>query len=135
MRRLSLITLASLSLAGCVGQQEVAVTEPTMSGKERYEALCASCHGVTGRGDGPAANGLTRRPADLTALAARNGGTFPIIAVMSRIDGYTSETGTMPEFGRSLDGPLVPFETEPGVFTPTPPELIALAEYVETLQR
>jgi mono/diheme cytochrome c family protein len=34
-------------------------------GKQLYEeAGCASCHGVSGRGDGPAGRGLRPRPAD-----------------------------------------------------------------------
>jgi hypothetical protein len=98
-------------------------------------ALCASCHGASGTGDGPAASGLATRPADLTQLAARNGGTFPMLSVMARVDGYTRAPGTMPEFGDLFADELVPFETEPGVLTPTPPRLIALARYVETLQR
>jgi putative copper resistance protein D len=32
-----------------------------------YREHCAGCHGVAGYGDGPAATGLPRRPADLTA--------------------------------------------------------------------
>lgn len=42
-----------------------------------YRAYCASCHGLDGKGGGPAAEALRMRPADLTALAARNGGRFP----------------------------------------------------------
>ncbi|HTV44105.1 MAG TPA: copper homeostasis membrane protein CopD [Stellaceae bacterium] len=36
-------------------------------GARLYAANCALCHGADGRGDGPAAAGLTVRPADLTA--------------------------------------------------------------------
>jgi len=36
-------------------------------GQELYRANCASCHGVSGQGDGPAGAGLLPRPADLTA--------------------------------------------------------------------
>ncbi len=36
-------------------------------GAKFYAANCALCHGADGRGDGPAAAGLTVRPADLTA--------------------------------------------------------------------
>ena len=36
-------------------------------GQEIYRASCASCHGVSGQGDGPAGAGLSPRPADLTA--------------------------------------------------------------------
>lgn len=36
-------------------------------GLHLYEKNCATCHGEAGYGDGPAAAGLARRPADLTA--------------------------------------------------------------------
>lgn len=35
-------------------------------GKRIYTTFCASCHGTAGKGDGPAAKGLTPAPADLT---------------------------------------------------------------------
>jgi mono/diheme cytochrome c family protein len=48
-----------------------------MSGAELYAAYCASCHGATGKGDGPAAPALKVPPPDLTVLAKRNGGRYP----------------------------------------------------------
>jgi putative copper resistance protein D len=36
-------------------------------GLDLYRTHCVACHGVAGYGDGPAAAGLPRRPADLTA--------------------------------------------------------------------
>jgi mono/diheme cytochrome c family protein len=124
---------ASVVLAGC--QAREVDRPPEATGQEDYLALCSSCHGATGAGDGPAAAGLGPRPADLTRLSERNGGVFPMLAVMARIDGYTRAADGMPEFGALFVDELVPFETEPGVLTPTPPRLIALAEYVESLQR
>lgn len=44
-----------------------------------YAENCASCHGVTGHGDGPAGASLSPRPADLAWISA-----MP----MSRWDGY-----------------------------------------------
>ena len=38
-----------------------------VEGQVQYGKLCAGCHGVSGRGDGPAAAGLPVRPAALTA--------------------------------------------------------------------
>lgn len=39
-------------------------------GAQLFAQSCSSCHGMAGRGDGPAAAGLTPPPADLTTLAA-----------------------------------------------------------------
>lgn len=56
-------------------------------GKREFEAKCASCHGVSGKGNGPLAELLTKRAADLTALAKRNGGVLPIARMYEVIDG------------------------------------------------
>jgi len=39
------------------------------AGKAKYDALCASCHGATGKGDGAAAAFLDPRPGDWTSAA------------------------------------------------------------------
>ena len=41
-----------------------------------FKSYCAPCHGVSGKGDGPAAAALNPKPADLTQFAKRRGGTF-----------------------------------------------------------
>lgn len=48
-----------------------------LDGLSVYRAACAACHGVRGKGDGPAAETLKRRPIDLTAIAKNNKGQFP----------------------------------------------------------
>jgi mono/diheme cytochrome c family protein len=45
-------------------------------GPEMFRSYCSPCHGVSGKGDGPAAPALTTKPADLTAFAKRRGGKF-----------------------------------------------------------
>ena len=50
---------------------------PSMSGRDVYAYYCVSCHGRNGRGDGPVAAALKTPPANLTRLAADNGGRFP----------------------------------------------------------
>jgi mono/diheme cytochrome c family protein len=40
--------------------------EQLAMGKKTYNTICAACHGVTGKGDGPAAAGLESKPADFT---------------------------------------------------------------------
>lgn len=41
--------------------------ERLRAGKALFEKNCSSCHGTSGRGDGPAARGLNPAPANLTA--------------------------------------------------------------------
>ena len=41
-------------------------------GKKLFAANCASCHGVAGRGDGPAGAALSPKPADLAVMAGQH---------------------------------------------------------------
>ncbi|SHK01852.1 Cytochrome c553 [Shimia gijangensis] len=128
------IAMAATVVWAC-GEAEIPDQE---DGERIYEANCETCHGITGRGDGVIAASLTPRPADLSVLARRNGGTFPVSDVLSKIDGYTSNQdvrAVMPQFGAMFEGDLVPVETEDGVLTPTPRKLAALLAYLETIQR
>lgn len=56
-------------------------------GKLEYESNCANCHGVKGKGDGPVSHLLSKKATDLTTLAKKNGGVFPINHVYEVIDG------------------------------------------------
>ncbi|MGY6410056.1 MAG: c-type cytochrome [Alkalilacustris sp.] len=133
MTRALMAAGAALTLtAGCLPQQAEEV-----SGRALYAENCAVCHGTGGRGDGPAAEGFTPPPSDLTLLSRNNGGVFPLVAVMSYIDGYTRDerSAGMPAFGALLEGRTLMIETGDGILTPTPEPLVALAEYLRTLQR
>ena len=56
-------------------------------GAPLYLQYCAACHGREARGNGPAVVALVKRPADLTAIAARRAGTFPTGEIARFIDG------------------------------------------------
>ena len=62
-------------------------------GKTEYQSGCASCHGIDGKGDGPVGKDLKTRPADLTVLAKKNNGVFPVNAVYQIIDGRETIAG------------------------------------------
>ena len=51
-------------------------TAPT-NGKQMYTSYCAPCHGIDGKGRGPAAAALKTQPTDLTGLLRNNHGKFP----------------------------------------------------------
>lgn len=74
------------SLAACAQaptQRDIA----TLSGGEMYQSLCASCHGVEAKGDGPVAPLIKLHVPDLTRIAQRDGGEFPTEDVRRTIDG------------------------------------------------
>ncbi|HZD32155.1 MAG TPA: cytochrome c [Candidatus Angelobacter sp.] len=89
---------------------QAAYTDPS-SGKEMYAQYCASCHGMDGKGDGPAAAALKMPTTNLTMLATKNGGTFPAahVAAVIQGDSMTPAHGSkdMPVWGpifRSMSG-------------------------------
>jgi mono/diheme cytochrome c family protein len=47
------------------------------SGEQMFKDYCAACHGLRGKGDGPAAEILKAPPIDLTTMAKRSDGKFP----------------------------------------------------------
>jgi mono/diheme cytochrome c family protein len=73
------------------------------SGEEMYKAYCAVCHGLDGKGKGPAADALKVPPTDLTGLAKANGGKYPALKVTSSIRGEANTpahgTAEMPVWG------------------------------------
>lgn len=123
----------ALVLSGCV---DIAQPSGKTTGAQDYADYCAACHGTGGKGDGAAAAGLAKKPADLSHLAARNNGVFPTTKVMAQIWGYTGKKGqgVMPDFAPLLEGDTVPYDGGDGIATPTPIRLVELAEYLKTLQ-
>jgi mono/diheme cytochrome c family protein len=87
--------LASMTIAMAQGAKTqvkhgaAPLTSPA-SGKEMFLSYCASCHGKDAKGSGPAAAALKSLPADLTTLAKRNGGKYPLDRVTSVLRGQTN---------------------------------------------
>mgnify|MGYP003387459168 CR=1 FL=1 len=78
-----LVALLGFTRAGLAGEEN-----PTLAwGKDIYMTYCGSCHGESGKGDGPAAAGLKAFPPDLTYISTRYGGAFPQTLVKNYIDG------------------------------------------------
>jgi mono/diheme cytochrome c family protein len=75
----------------------------SLKGPDLFRAYCASCHGLSGKGDGPAAPALKAKVPDLTLLAMRHGGYFPSAFVKDLIagDSFVASHGSreMPIWG------------------------------------
>jgi len=103
-----------------------------MSGRELYIAYCASCHGLEGRGDGPAAEALRMQPSDLTGLSRKHGGRFPALRVqrlLGGIEGLSAHGGKrMPVWGPALL-PVSPADGEAAALVDR------LVRYLESIQK
>src|SRR5690242_9614069 len=78
---------------------------PMHSGETMFRSYCASCHGVSGMGDGPAASVLKMAPADLTQLRRKHGGKFPeayVTAKLTTVDEAVHGSKEMPIWGPVL---------------------------------
>ena len=86
-----LATLVGLGLAvsatAGLSSQEGTHPAPRADGRALFLTYCSSCHGVTGRGDGPVAESLSVRPRDLTQLATTTDQAFVAARIERLIDG------------------------------------------------
>jgi len=71
-----LLLAPMLALPAAAQDAPAAGAQPklTAAGADLFRTYCASCHGTSARGDGPLADSMRRRPANLTEIAKRNGG-------------------------------------------------------------
>jgi mono/diheme cytochrome c family protein len=76
---LTIILIAGTASAGSAQDQDV--------GQVNFRMSCASCHGPDGKGNGPVSGQLKVPPSDLTVLAKKNNGVFPVSRVYEIIDG------------------------------------------------
>jgi mono/diheme cytochrome c family protein len=138
-RSLGVVVLgwALLGMAWAAEQPPLRIPGETVSaGQQYFVRYCSTCHGVTGRGDGPAAPALRTPPADLTRIAQRHGRRFPAAEIAAYIDGRTvvpaHGSRAMPiwgeRFGEMAGGGSVGEEVVRG-------NLLVLIEYLQSLQQ
>ncbi|WGH78955.1 c-type cytochrome [Jannaschia ovalis] len=112
--------------------------EQIATGEALFMDFCATCHGPTGRGDGPMTEVLVVPVPDLTGLAARAGGTFPHFGVVAQIDGrdpLLSHGMTMPVWGPVFEGVEAAFvRTDAGQPIVTSAPIAALVAWLESVQ-
>jgi mono/diheme cytochrome c family protein len=75
------------------------------SGEGMFDTYCAACHGIGGKGDGPAATEFKIPPANLTLLARNNNGKYPADHVAETIrtgprDAKAHGSTDMPVWGK-----------------------------------
>ena len=111
-------------------EQEVAA-----AGKPVYDQYCASCRGREAKGDGPAMNLLTVKPADLTQISKRNNGTFPFWKTYRVVDGREDIKGhgsrDMPIWGAEFRSEA---SSSPVAQTQVRGRILELVYYLQSIQ-
>lgn len=115
-------------------------------GADEYIVSCAACHGAAGDGHGDFAVMLTVPPADLTALAKKNGGVFPLQRVYDIIDGRRTVRGhgvkDMPIWGvryradvKEMMSPIDPTYAQADLELGVQARILSLIYYIQTIQK
>jgi len=125
-----------------VGLNAVASAQDIDIGKSEFQSSCASCHGVDGKGKGPVSDQLKVAPTDLTIIAKKNNGVFPISALYETIDGRKAVaahgTREMPVWGAFIPKFLYPYERllnfthDPEYYMRT--RILAIVDYLNRIQ-
>ena len=122
---------------GCVAP--AAAAEPEAPGRQLYVRYCGACHGPQGKGDGIASSFMRPSPSDLTLLAKRHGGEFPLDLVTKAIDGREMPRvhgdPWMPIWGTVLgEQHAAAGESKDVVEGKVQGRIFAIAEYLRTIQ-
>lgn len=133
----TLFVTASLGLGLSVSAFDLFISDKYMvkSGYHLYQRHCKQCHGEDGKGG--SADGLLETVAvpDLTIIAERNDGVFPIWEVYEMISGTellpAHGTRVMPVWGQEL---ALDLDAKDDSATLVRGRIFTLLAYLETLQ-
>ncbi len=102
-----------------------------------FERHCATCHGIDAKGKGPMSGVLLIQPTDLSGLNKANGGDFPTLRVVQRIDGrdpLVSHGSPMPVYGDFFEGDDTALKTASGQPLMTSRAIADLVAYLQDIQ-
>lgn len=124
---LGLCVLCLLAALPAQAQQQKVIAD----GKDEFQHNCVACHGDAGKGDGRLAELLTVKPADLTQIAKKNGGTFPFWQAYGIIEGKVPVKGHayMPDWESRFKAD----EPKPG-YAYAYLRILTLTHYLESIQ-
>lgn len=118
------LALAVTVLAGVGLPPASAVAQQAFDAATTYRTVCATCHGADGRGDGPAAAGLTPKPANFTLASFWvNMSDSTLIKAIDQGGHAVGLSPEMPAWGSLYDVPktqalinyiIATFEPKPG---------------------
>ena len=140
---IGVLMVSAIAATTAHAQQSGLAAQNFDRGKYEYEAHCATCHGLSGKGDGPFAQQLKSGIVvpNLTEISKRNNGVFSFKRVSDIIDGTESVTAhgprQMPIWGPRYKGEVGEnlyddYRADAEAFARA--RILALTEYVYRLQ-
>jgi len=104
MQRNQLSIIAAIIMMVCFAAPvSAAGKDDVADGQKYFMRYCASCHGISGMGDGPVAKSLSKPPANLRMLSDKYGSPLPAAKLADLIDGRDAVrahgTAEMPVWG------------------------------------
>jgi mono/diheme cytochrome c family protein len=125
--------LSMLSPSPPAGAEELS----SYSGAQLYRRFCAACHGLSGHGDGPVASDMSVAVPDITRIAKRRGGVFPVADMRRVIDGRAVHPAhgvrLMPVWGYQFG--IAQSTATPSSTTQSTDEMInRLVAYIQSIQ-
>ena len=138
--RHAIIAVVLSGITAVMSPGAVQAQQKTDLGKTEYYSKCAVCHGLSGKGEGSFGEVLKVNMPDLTLIAKRNGGVFPVDRVKMAIDGRATPrahgTSEMPIWGTRYSLEAAPryddFRYDSEAFVQV--RLLALVDYLYRLQ-
>lgn len=124
--------LGLLAVAACV-----AAPKPVEVGRGAYQENCATCHGESAAGDGRMAVFVRGGVPSLRQLSKNNGGTFPdahVVRVITKVSDLHDGIVAMPDFGALLDASPTVFTAPNGERIETDATVLAIVDYLKTVQ-
>ncbi|MDA0999080.1 MAG: cytochrome c [bacterium] len=101
--RKGLILIGGMAVAAWMISALPADAADAAAGKAKYQQFCAACHGLTGKGDGPAAGSLNPKPRDHTDKAYMKTLSDEQLFKITKLGGpAVGKAPTMPPWGGAL---------------------------------
>jgi mono/diheme cytochrome c family protein len=117
-------------------QGGAAASAVAAAGRVQFQDYCAACHGSDAAGAGPVAAELRTPPPDLTRIAERRGGTFPLDELAEVIDGTrmidAHGSRDMPVWGEAFAAEYAGEERQRELVRG---KILMLLVYLESIQR
>lgn len=131
------LILAATGVLGATAVLAQDASQEFMAGREEYLVACSACHGEAADGNGEIATMFKDRIPDLTGIAKRNDGVFPLLEVIQAIDGRAVIRGhgnPMPVFGNRYSADANGGNAGLGAEAVARGRVLELAFYLQSIQ-